>query len=152
MKLFQRQFNIDSIPKWMPIILFIFALLGFIDATYLTIEHFLNSIPPCTIGGCETVLTSVYAEILGIPVALLGSLYYLIISVFIFIYFDTKKEIFLRIPSYLSVLGLLSALWFSHLQIFIIKAFCPYCAVSAFISIMIFSNYLYIYLCYNTKE
>ena len=144
MKLFQQKINLLTIPKWIPVLLLVIAVIGFADATYLTVEHYQNEIPPCTIGGCETVLTSVYASVLGIPMSLLGALYYLVIAVSLIVFLDAKKELALRIPSLFSVFGLLASLWFTFLQIFIIKAFCPYCAVSAItsITIFIFSVYL----------
>ena len=50
------------------VFLFIVALIGFADASYLTVEHYRNVIPPCTTSGCETVLTSSYSTILhGFP-------------------------------------------------------------------------------------
>ena len=137
-KLLTTPLNLPQIPKWIPIVFIIVAFIGFADATYLTVKHFQNVIPPCSIGGCETVLSSKFSEFLGMPVALFGALYYLIIAISLFIFFDTKKEIFLRIPSLLSVFGLVAAVWFSSLQAFVIKAFCPYCAVSAVTSLIIF--------------
>ncbi len=51
------------------IVMFIAALVGFADSAFLTAEHVRGIIPPCTLGGCEGVLTSRYASIGGfIPV------------------------------------------------------------------------------------
>lgn len=136
--LIKQNLNISNIKNWVTITFLITALVGFSDAVYLTVQHFLNKIPPCTIGGCETVLTSKYAQIFGIPVSLMGTLYYLAIIVLIIIFLDTKKEIFLRIPVLLSFLGLIASIYFSYLQLFVINAFCPYCAVSALTSLTIF--------------
>jgi len=53
----------------------VLSAIGFLDATYLTVEHYRGEIPPCAIiGGCEAVLTSPQAKIADVPVALLGSL------------------------------------------------------------------------------
>lgn len=138
MKLLKKQLKLHLIPTWVPIVLLIVAFIGFADAMYLTVEHFQNIIPPCTAGGCEIVLSSSYSVIWGIPMALLGAIYYFTLIVLLFLYFDTKKEIFLRIPLILSAIGMICSLWFVFLMIFIIKAFCPYCAVSAFTSTTIF--------------
>jgi uncharacterized membrane protein len=138
MKLFCQKININAIPAWIPVVVLLVALAGFADAVYLTVEHYSNVIPPCNIGGCETVLTSQYSQIIGIPVSLIGSVYYLFVSVFLLLYLDTRREIYLRIPFIMSILGLVASLWFVSLMIFVIKAFCPYCAVSATTSIIIF--------------
>lgn len=152
MKLSKIQLNNILIPKWLPIFLLIIALIGFGDSTYLTFEHFQNEIPPCTIGGCESVLTSTYSEFIGIPVAIFGAIYYLFMMIMLFLYIDLKKEIYIRIPVLISIIGLLASLWFSFLQLFIIKAFCPYCVVSGITSLIIFITSVYIVLCYNLKE
>jgi uncharacterized membrane protein len=138
MKRLIQQLNLSTVPKWIPITLLIVAFIGFSDALYLTVEHYQNIIPPCTIGGCETVLTSSYAAIFGIPTALLGSIYYFILIVSLFLFLDFKKEILLRIPIVFSFLGAIASIWFVYLMIFVIKAFCPYCAVSAVTSLIIF--------------
>jgi uncharacterized membrane protein len=49
-----------------------FALLGAAIAAYLTYVHYAHTSPICTTGGCEKVQKSKYAELRGVPVALLG--------------------------------------------------------------------------------
>jgi len=141
--LFLTPLQLARIPRWIPIILIILALIGFADAAYLTIEHYQNEIPPCTIGGCETVLTSQYAEIAGLPVSLFGAKYYLTLLIILFIYLDSKKEIFLRIPLLLSTLGALASLSLMFIMFFIIKSFCLYCTISAIVSLTIFIISIY---------
>ena len=55
------------------------AILGVAIAAYLTYVHYANVSPICSSGGCERVQTSSYAELAGVPVALLGLLAYLAI-------------------------------------------------------------------------
>ena len=45
-------------------------------AAYLTYVHYAHVAPVCTTGGCEKVQSSSYAELGGVPVALLGLLAY----------------------------------------------------------------------------
>jgi uncharacterized membrane protein len=125
-------------PLWVPITVGIIALLGFADAAYLTIEHFMNELPPCVFGNCELVLTSKYSEIFGIPVALLGAIYYFAILFFIVMYFDGKREKFLRAALWLSWVGLLASIWFFILQAFVIHAFCQFCLISGATSLTLF--------------
>lgn len=133
----------ELIPKWIIITLLIVALIGFVDATYLTIEHFLNNIPPCTTDGCEKVLTSSYSEVIGIPVALLGAIYYLAILVLLIAYFDAKREVLLRSAMLLTPLGFLASIYFFILQASVINAFCQYCLVSAATSTILFVFSMY---------
>ncbi len=53
------------------------AAIGAAVATYLTVVHYAHVSPICTTGGCEKVQHSSYAELAGVPVALLGVIAYL---------------------------------------------------------------------------
>jgi len=48
------------------------ALVGAGIAAYLTYVHYSHTAPICVNSGCETVQKSKYAELAGVPVALLG--------------------------------------------------------------------------------
>ena len=150
--LLKQKLNNIIIPKWIPIALLFIALIGFSDATYITVNHYMNKIPPCTLSSCETVLNSPYANILGNPVSLFGAIYYLLIIIFVFAYLDTKKEIFLRIPIMLSVIGFIFSLWFMFVMAFIIKAYCQYCIFSALSSAGIFIVSIYTFKKYKLKN
>ena len=52
------------------------ALVGGAIAAYLTYVHYAHVSPICTTGGCEKVQRSKYAELAGVPVALLGLIAY----------------------------------------------------------------------------
>lgn len=52
------------------------AVVGGAIAAYLTYVHYAHVAPICTTGGCEQVQRSRYAELAGIPVALLGLVAY----------------------------------------------------------------------------
>jgi len=53
------------------------ATVGGAIAAYLTYVHYAHTTPICTTGGCEKVQRSSYAELAGVPVALLGLVAYL---------------------------------------------------------------------------
>jgi uncharacterized membrane protein len=55
------------------------ATVGVAVAAYLTVVHYAHTSPICTTGGCEKVQHSRYAELAGIPVALLGLVAYVAI-------------------------------------------------------------------------
>lgn len=111
---------------------------GLIDASFLSYEHFTDAIPPCTanplFSDCGTVLRSDYAKILGIPLAVVGVLYYGSLLTLIAIPGNRLKEFAVA----LSTGGFLSSLYFVYLQIFIIHAICIFCFASATISTLLF--------------
>lgn len=141
--------------------LLIIALLGFADATYLTVEHYRGVIPPCSIvEGCEQVLTSDYSIIVGIPVSLLGSIFYLAISIGTFVYLESRHgggkihahhSQILKWTLLTTLLGFVFSMWFLYAQVFIIGAYCLYClgsiltsTVLFIMSMEIFKNYAYV--------
>ncbi len=133
------------IPRGLVWTFIIISFLGFLDATLLTAEHYLGSLLGCPIfGGCDKVLISPYSAIVGIPVALFGTVYYLAIFVLGIAYFDTGRSRVLKFAASLTPLGLIASLWFLYLQLFVIKALCFYCLISLLISTLLFIFGLFI--------
>lgn len=115
------------------------AILGFIDATYLTTQHFLHRIPACSLlRGCEKVTTSSFSTIFGVPVALLGSLFYVSLIILFVLYTDSKKPFFLNLARIFTLAGFFFSLYLVFLQVFILKALCMYCLFSASTSTILF--------------
>jgi uncharacterized membrane protein len=56
------------------------SLVGAGIASYLTVVHFAHVRISCATGGCEAVQTSRYAEVAGVPVALIGLVGYLVLA------------------------------------------------------------------------
>jgi len=132
-------------PTKKAILIGLFSFLGLMDASYLAAKHYTGTIPPCAIvKGCESVTTSQYATIGlpavegGVSVALLGAIYYLAVLIISIAIIDTKSDWLKKFLARFSVIGLLASIWFISLQLFVIKALCLYCLVSAFSSTAIF--------------
>lgn len=114
------------------LIALILSIAGFFDASYLTILHYKNIIPPCTIAlGCETVLTSQFATIFGIPIALFGSLFFLTLIFLLLLGF-------LKYFKLLILSGVLVSVILIYIQAFILHAFCQYCLLNEAIIFAIF--------------
>lgn len=135
----------NSVSKGFVIFLFVVAAIGFVDASYLTVEHYVNKIPPCAIGSCEQVLTSSFAVVAGIPVALAGAVYYFAVLILLMVFLDTKKESVLRFALLFTTLGFLASVYFFILQAFVIHAFCQYCLGSALTSTLLFITSILIF-------
>ena len=124
-------------------IILAFSLVGILDASYLAAKHYQEASVICSvIEGCDKVTTSVYSTLGGMPVALFGVIYYFLILIFMIWYLWNRNEKNFERLLRISVFGFLASLWFTYLQIFIIKAICLYCLVSAFASIAIFALFL----------
>lgn len=113
------------------LLILLLSFLGFLDATYLTILHYENGFPPCTItSGCETVLTSKYATILSIPISLLGSLFYLLLIALSILILTDFRKIFAKSLILIASSGVLVSLVLIYIQFFILKSLCQYCLFS----------------------
>lgn len=127
------------INKWLIIIFFFAALIGFADSAYLTAQHIRGVIPPCALlNNCELVLTSKYATIGSVPVAALGLLYYGTVLVLLIAYFDIGNRRILHWACWLVSAGMLASLYFLYVQLFVIGALCPYCLISALTTLALF--------------
>lgn len=127
------------VPKLIAACFLVLSGLGFIDATYLSVEHWSAVVPPCSLaGGCEVVLTSRYATVGSVPIALFGAIYYLAVFLLAYGYFDSGRLAWLRLASWLAVLGFAVSLVLVYLQFFVLRALCQYCLLSAGISTGLF--------------
>jgi uncharacterized membrane protein len=127
-----------SVPKRKVAILYgliaLISLAGLADSIYLTIEHISGRSVKCTIvSGCSEVLSSPYATVEGIPLALIGAAaYFSVFSLATLAAFEYRLA-----GSLLTLLvGLmfLTTLWLLYLQAFVIGHFCQFCLVSALVT------------------
>ena len=100
------------------------ALAGAAVAGYLTWVHYDEGALVCVAGGgCETVQQSSYAEIVGIPVALLGLVGYA--AILGLILWDAP---YARLgAAMLALVGLAFSAYLVVLQLFVIDATCVWC-------------------------
>lgn len=117
-------------------LIIVLALLGFGISLYLSISHYLGFIVPCDIThGCETVLTSKYSVLFGLPLAVWGVAYFT--SVIVSALLANHYEMWRKILTGILTLGALSALVFLSLQFFVIKKVCQYCLTTDLLSIFL---------------
>ena len=99
-------------------------------AGYLTYVHYAGLQPVCGIShGCETVQTSAYATLLGIPVAVLGLISYLVI----FILLRLRGERPLLTSYALTLIAFAFSVYLTYRELFTIHAICTWCVSSAIV-------------------
>jgi uncharacterized membrane protein len=104
------------------------AAAGFLISAYLTWTHLNGAVPVCVggSGGCETVQTSRYSEILGVPVAAFGLFAYatmLLCAVF-------RGEKAALSGAFVALVGVLFSAYLSYLELFVLRAICQWCVAS----------------------
>lgn len=103
------------------------ALAGMAIAGYLTYVHYRPDALICTGGGgCETVQESSYAELAGVPIALLGVVAYA--SVLALAAWDAPAARTFAAAIALTAVGF--AVYLVVLQAFVIDAWCVWCLVN----------------------
>ena len=103
------------------------ALAGTAVAGYLTYVHYRPAALICTGGGgCEAVQESSYAELAGLPVAVLGLLAYLVVLGLVA--WDSELARTLAAAIALSAVGF--AVYLVAVQAFAIEAWCVWCLVN----------------------
>ena len=110
------------------------SLLGLADALYLTVEHVTGQSVRCTIiSGCSEVLSSPYAVVAGIPLAMIGAAaYFTVFSLATLAAFNYR--IAGTLLTVLVTAMFLVSLWLIYLQAFVTREFCQYCLLSAAIT------------------
>lgn len=138
------------------------ALLGLADAVYLTIHHYNAEPVPCSIiEGCEQVLTSQYATLGGILLAVLGdsvkgiafsgfgeiplaalggAAYFVAFALAILAAYGDGRM--WKLFGIQVVLMVLFTGWLIYLQGVVIGAFCQFCLLSAATTITLFVIFL----------
>ena len=121
------------------------SVVGFADASYLAAKYYSGSAVECAIlAGCAQVTTSQYAEIAGVSIALIGAIYYFLLFVLGVLFREKSDARFLAAIAALSSLGFLVSIWFTYLQVAVIKALCVYCLTSAASTTIIFISSLFL--------
>lgn len=113
----------------------ILALIGFVDSLYLTIIKLTNNKALCLegVGDCWTVNMSVYSELAGIPISVLGMGAYLVLIALLFL--ETKGDFWKNNNPILffgvALAGTIYSAYLTYVEIYVIKAICPFCVISA---------------------
>lgn len=106
------------------------ALLGLAISIYLTYVHYAGIEPVCSsVSNCERVQSSEYADLLGIPVAVLGIAGYAAILASLF----TRVEI----TALLAYLAVAFSAYLTWAEVFKIDAICQWCVGSAIVTLAI---------------
>jgi uncharacterized membrane protein len=114
------------------------SILGLIVAAYLAYVEITATEAVCgPVGDCNAVQSSPYAQIAGVPVAVLGLLNYLaILGMWFFVRFGRGQAADLALLGILilTVVGTVFSIYLTMLEIFVIIAVCLWCLSSAIIT------------------
>ena len=109
------------------------AGLGVAVSIYLTIGHYDEGLLVCGHSDCHTVQASSYAELLGVPVALLSLGMYVAVLLLGLAWLLQPSTLMLgTVASFsLTLAGVLFAGYLTYIELFVLEAICQWCVVSA---------------------
>jgi uncharacterized membrane protein len=106
------------------------AVAGLAIAGYLAWVHYAGVRPLCLAsGGCERVQSSRYAEVGGVPVAVVGVAGYLAILGSLAIGRDGGRVV----TAFLAFAGVAFSAYLTYVELFTIEAVCQWCVASALV-------------------
>ncbi len=117
----------------MTLSILVVAMIGLADATYLTYVHYVDLQALLCVGAhdghssCITVQSSPWAQLAGIPVALLGALAYVALLLSLAVPGDVGKSIGFGIAA----VGFGFSMYLSFREVYTIHAICEWCVASA---------------------
>jgi uncharacterized membrane protein len=104
------------------------AVFGIAVASYLTYVKLSGGVPLCgPLGGCETVQTSEYSTVLGIPVSAFGLAYSITMLALVGGWWRSGDRRFLMGAYALGLTGVIVVACLVFLQIAVIHAVCAWC-------------------------
>ena len=117
------------------------AVVGCCIALYLTLYKVgVIGVLSCSIGSCETVNTSEWSVLLGVPIATWGLGAYLALLVIAMVGSAESREESVPIAKILVALAgwsVLFSAWLTYLELFVIHAICIWCVSSAALWVVI---------------
>ena len=119
----------------------ILAFFGLADSLYLAQSELSGTPLLCNIqnlSGCNIVAASQYSHLFGIPLAEFGVLFYAVLFILAALELAIFDQLLRRVLQATSLIGVISSLYFTIMQVFFIGALCIYCSASAFIALFIF--------------
>jgi uncharacterized membrane protein len=113
----------------------VLALIGWFVALYLGLHALgIGGELKCGTGGCDTVQTSGWAVLLGVPVAFYGVAGYAAILAVAIVGLQPKwlaRRGPILLLAALATGGVLFSAWLTYLELFVIHAICVYCVAHA---------------------
>ena len=128
--------RIGDAASWLLLVPLSLAGLG--ASGYLTYSHYADQATVCAgIGSCEYVQTSEYSEIIGVPVALMGLLFFVglgALSLMQVILWQRDIEWARPLAFSMALGGTAFVTYLTYVELFVIDAICIWCVVTACIT------------------
>ena len=138
----------EEVPRWPGVVGTIASALGLGVAGYLTYEHFTSSTSlACSDNGlvnCLKVTTSTYSAVAGVPVAVLGLVFFAVMLVLQLPQMWRRPEPAVRLGRLAwAAVGLCTVLYLLYAELFAIDAICLWCTSVHVLTLVLFGTTVY---------
>ena len=122
---------------WLMIAILVITAIGFLDAAFLTFEHYNGLVGlPCVgashgVSSCEQVQSSVWSEVDGVSVALLGLIGYLGLWISYYVAARLDGEIGRAMGFCIALIGFGFSMYLTYRELFTLHEVCEWCVGSA---------------------
>jgi uncharacterized membrane protein len=132
------------VPAWVPVVTTVLAVAGLAAAAYLTVEHYTSSTtlacPETGIVNCQKVTTSPQSTILGIPVALLGLVFFAaLLPACLPVAWRSGRRWLRRGRLGATVVGVALVIYLVYTELFTLNAICLWCTAVHVITLALFA-------------
>jgi uncharacterized membrane protein len=128
------------------LVIVVLSIVGVLDSAYLSWLKITGTVAACSnVGDCEAVNSSRYAEVAGVPIAILGLLgYFAILGVTLLENREPAWKSGLRLAFFgFTLAGTLYSVYLTYVEVAILRAICPFCIVSAVVMLALFIVAIY---------
>jgi len=124
--------EVQPVARWAVVTTFVLSLIGLVLSSYLTYAHFtgkaLTGCPTTGVVNCSLVTTSAQSYFLGIPVALLGLISYVVMVALCSPWAWRMTNYWVHVARFvISIASMAFVLWLVYAELMIINHICEYC-------------------------
>lgn len=146
-----------TLPRWPALVGTTVSALGLAVATYLTFEHYTSSSSlACSDNGainCLKVTTSSYSAVAGVPVAVLGLVFFVVMLVLQLPPMWRRPDRAIRLGRLAwAAVGLCTVLYLLYAELFAIDAICLWCTAVHVLTVLLFGTTVFATASYPPTE
>jgi uncharacterized membrane protein len=132
------------VPRWPAVTSLVLSLVGLAVAVYLTVEHYASSTtlacPESSVINCQKVTTSAQSTVFGIPVALLGLIFFVVVlpACLPTAWRSGRPEVRWGRLAF-TLIGVAFVVYLVYTELFTLNAICLWCTAVHVITVLLFA-------------
>jgi uncharacterized membrane protein len=140
----ERRVSGRRVPAWLPVVSLVLVVAGLAVAGYLTVEHYTASktlaCPETGVVNCQKVTTSAQSAVFGIPVAVLGLVFFVVMLPLCLpvAWRSARREVVWGRIGF-GLVGVGFVVYLVYTELFTLNAICLWCTAVHVITVALFA-------------